>query len=131
MDHRGTSSGAKETDMDIKKDTKPFLLGALAGAVLLGFVGFQLVGWKSPTAAEKLARSQSDAAVATVLGKICSVQFNRAANLPERLAELQKTERWSRSDVIVKAGFATMPGEKEPANGVAEACANLLVTEKI
>jgi hypothetical protein len=117
--------------MDIKKDTQPFLLGALAGAVLLAFVGFQLVGWKSPSAAEKQARTQTEAAVATALGKICSVQFNNAANLPERLAQLQKAERWSRSEVIVKAGFATMPGEKEPANGVAEACANLLVIEKV
>ena len=112
------------------KDIKPFLLGALAGAVLLGWVGFQLVGWQSPSAAERLAKKQTETAVTTTLGKICSVQFNSAANLPERLAQLQKTERWSRGGVIAKAGFATMPGDKEPANGVAEACANLLVPEK-
>ncbi|HTE14331.1 MAG TPA: hypothetical protein VK642_04575 [Burkholderiales bacterium] len=112
------------------KDTKPFLLGALAGAVLLGWVGFQLVGWKTGGASERLAKGQANAAVATALGKICSVQFNNAPNLPERLATLQKTEQWSRSGVVAKAGFATMPGEKEPANGVAEACANLLVPEK-
>lgn len=112
------------------KDTKPFLLGGLAGAVLVAWVGFELVGWKSPGNSEKLARGQANVAVATALGKICSVQFNSAANLPERLATLQKTEQWSRSGVVAKAGFATMPGEKEPANGVAEACANLLVPEK-
>lgn len=115
----------------IQKDTKPFLLGALAGALFLAWVGFQLVGWQSPGAAERLAKKQTETAVATALGKICNVQFNSAANLPERLAELQKTERWSRAGVLSKAGFATMPGEKEPANGVAEACANLLVPEKI
>lgn len=116
--------------MDLKKDAKPFLLGALAGAVLLGWVGFQLVGWQSPGAAERFAKKQTETAVATALGKICSAQFNSAANLPERLAELKKADRWSRAGVIAKAGFATMPGEKEPANGVAEACANLLVPEK-
>jgi hypothetical protein len=112
------------------KDTKPFLLGGLAGAVLLAWVGFELVGWKSPSASEKFTKGQVSTAVATALGKICTVQFNGAANLPERLATLQKTEQWSRGGVLTKAGFATMPGEKEPANGVAEACANLLVPEK-
>lgn len=114
----------------IQKDAKPFLLGALAGAVLLAWVGFQLVGWKSPGNAERLAKTQTDTAMVAELSKICSVQFNNAPNLPERLAELKKTERWSRGGVIAKAGFATMPGEKEPMNGVAEACANLLVPEK-
>ena len=114
----------------IKKDAKPFLLGTLAGALLLAWVGFQLVGWKSPGDAERQAKRQTDTAVSNALAKICSVQFSSAANLPERLAELQKTERWSRSTLLTKAGFATMPGEKEPANGVAEACANLLVPEK-
>jgi hypothetical protein len=117
-------------DFKMHKDTKPFLLGALAGAVLLGWVGFELVGWKSPTASEKFAKGQTSAAVATALGRICRVQFNSAANLPERLATLQKTEQWSRSAELSKAGFATMPGEKEPVNGVAEACATLLVPEK-
>lgn len=112
------------------KDIKPFLLGVLAGALLLAWVGFELVGWKTGGAAERLAKGQAVSAVATALAKICVVQFNSAANLPERLAALQKTERWSRGGVLAKAGFATMPGEKEPAHNVAEACANLLVPEK-
>lgn len=33
--------------MDIKKDAKPFLLGALAGAVLIPWIGFELVGWNA------------------------------------------------------------------------------------
>lgn len=113
----------------IKKNAQPFLLGALAGAVLISWIGFQLVGWKSPSSAERLVKTQTEAAMIAELSRICSVQFNNAPNLTERLAELKKTERWSRGGVIAKAGFATMPGAKEPANGVAEACANLLVPE--
>ncbi|HTD89423.1 MAG TPA: hypothetical protein VK663_02085 [Burkholderiales bacterium] len=113
----------------IQKETKPFLLGALAGAVLLAWVGFQLVGWKSPSTFDRLVKGQTDAAMVAELSKICSVQFNNAPSVAERLAELKKTERWSRGGMIAKAGFATMPGEKEPANGVAEACAELLVPE--
>jgi hypothetical protein len=129
----GSSSATKGAAMDlavIQKDMKPFFLGALAGALLISWVGFQLVGWKSPGVAARLAKTQTDTAMVTELSRICSVQFNKSANVPERLAELKKTERWSRGGVITKAGFATMPGDKEPVNGVAEACAELLVPEK-
>jgi len=117
-------------EFKMHKDTKPFLLGALAGAVLISWAGFNLIGWKTGDSAEKLAKGQADGAVATALARICSVQFNSAPNVPARLSELQKTERWSRGGVLSKAGFATMPGEKEPAYNVGEACANLLVPEK-
>lgn len=135
MGYRGASSSFNGTDMDFKlpamhKDTKPFLLGLLVGALLLAWVGFELAGWTTVGTAERLAKKQAEGAVATALGKICSAQFNSAANLPERLAALQKTERWSRGGVIAKTGFATMPGEKEAAYNVAEACAALLVPEK-
>ena len=114
----------------ILKCAKPYLLGALAGAVFLAWVGFQLVGWQAPGTAERLAKKQTETAVIAALSKICNAQFNSAANLPERLVQLQKTERWSRAAVIEKAGFATMPGEKGPAQGVAEPCTQLLVPEK-
>jgi len=112
------------------KDTNPFLLGALAGALLLAWMGFELFGWTTGGASERLAKRQADGAVVAALARICSAQFNSATNLPARLAELQKTERWSRGQVVAKAGFATMLGEKEPTQGVSEACANLLIPEK-
>ena len=112
------------------KDTKPFCLGALVGALLIAWAGFDLFGWKTGGASGTLAKRQADGAVVAAHARICSARFNSAANLPVRLAELRKTERWSRSQVVAKAGFATMPGEKEPTQGVSEACANLLVPEK-
>ena len=115
---------------EIPKETKPFLLGALAGAVLIAWIGFDLGGWKTGGTSERLAKRQADSAVVAAHARICSVQFNSAKNLPARLAELQKTERWSRGAVVTKGGFATMPGEKEPTQGVSEACAELLIPEK-
>jgi hypothetical protein len=114
----------------LPKDTQPFLLGALAGAVLIAWIGFDLGGWKTGSTSERLAKRQADGAVVAAHARICSVQFNNAKNLPARLAELQKTERWSRGAVVTKAGFATMLGEKEPTQGVSEACAELLIPEK-
>lgn len=112
------------------KDTKPFCLGALVGAVLITWVGFDQFGWKTGSASETLAKRQADAAVVAAHARICSAQFNSAGNLPVRLAELQKAERWSRGEVVAKAGFAAMLGEKEPTQGVSQACAELLIPEK-
>ena len=112
------------------KGTNPFLLGALAGALLLAWVGFELLGWKTGGDSERHAKRQANVAVVAALARICSVQFNSGTNLPARLAELQKTEQWSRGAVVSKAGFASMVGEKEPTSGVAEACAVLLIPEK-
>lgn len=114
----------------IPGETKPFLLGALAGAALIAWMGFDLAGWKTSGDFTRLSKRQADSAVVAAQARICNVQFNNAANRPARFAELQKTERWSRGAVVTKGGFATMLGEKEPTQGVAEACAELLIPEK-
>ena len=121
--------------MDLKlpamhKDTTPFLLGALAGAVLIVWVGFDALGWKTGDASATLGKRQADGAVVAAYAHICSAQFNGAKDLPVRLAELKKADQWSRGDVIAKTGYATMIGAKEPMQGVSQACADLLVPGK-
>lgn len=112
------------------KDTQPFALGALAGAVLATWVGFDALGWSTAGTTESLAKRKADVAVVAAYAQICSAQFNGAKDLQARLAELQKVDQWSRGDVIAKAGFATMLGEKEPTSGVSQACADLLIPKQ-
>jgi len=112
------------------KDTKPFLLGALAGAVIFIWAGFDILGWKTSSAHETLSKRQSEGAVVAAYARICSAQFNAAKDAPARLEALKKSERWSRGDVLAKAGIATMFGEKEATQGVAQACADMLIPEK-
>lgn len=114
----------------LPKDTNPFLLGAVAGAILVAWVGFDALGWKTANAAETLSKRHSELAVVTAYARICGAQFSGAKDLPVRLAELEKSERWSRGDVLAKTGFATMVGEKEPTQGVSQACADLLLPVK-
>jgi hypothetical protein len=116
--------------MAMHKDTKPFLLGALAGAVIAVWTGFDALGWKTGSAAETLVKRGSDSAVVAAYARVCSAQFKSSKDFDVRLATLQKAERYSRGDVVGKAGFATMAGEKEATQGVAQACADLLIPEK-
>ena len=112
------------------KDTKPVLLGALLGAVAAVWTGFDALGWHTGGNSAAIAKRQADLAVVNAYAKICSAQFNAAKDATVKLEALKKTERWSRGDVISKSGLATMFGEKEPTQGVAQACADILIPEK-
>lgn len=114
----------------LHKDTNPFCIGALAGAVMAVWVGFDALGWKTATTAEALGKRSAETAMVAAYAGICSVRFNAAADVPARIAELKKVDRWSRGDVVAKTGFATMQGEKEPTSGVSSACADMLIPEK-
>jgi hypothetical protein len=114
----------------IPAGTKPFLLGAAVGALLLGYTGFNMMGWMLEPTAAKNAKRQADIAVAAALAPVCAAQFRSAPNVAERLAALEKIQRYSRAEELVKGGFATIPGSKEPNQNVASACAELLIPEK-
>ena len=114
----------------LTEKTKAHLLGALAGAVLISWAGFGAMGWKWNSQADKAGKKQPEVAVVAAYAKICNAQFRSAKDLPVRIAALEKTERWSRGDVLSKSGWATMSGSTEPVQGVAGACADLLIPEK-
>jgi hypothetical protein len=114
----------------LPKNTTPFCVGALAGAVLAVWVGFDAMGWKTGAAAETLIKRQSDTAVVAAYAHLCTNQFNAGKDSAARLADLMKVEQYSRGDSLAKSGFATMVGDKEPLQGVPQACAEMLVPVK-
>ena len=109
---------------------KPFSLGALAGAVIITWTGFDALGWKTASASDTLGQRRADAAVVSAFASVCEERFRQEANFPARLAALEKTERYSRGDLVTKAGYATMPGMKEPNRDVGQACADRLIPTK-
>lgn len=114
----------------LPKNTSAFLTGALAGAVLAVWVGFDAMGWKTGAAAESLVKRGAETATVAAYAHVCVNQFNAAKDRDARLAELKKGDQWGRGDALAKTGFATMAGDKEPVSGVGQACAQLLLPEK-
>jgi len=111
--------------------TKHFCLGALAGAAVLGWAGFDALGWKLNSAAQALANKKAEAAVVSAYASICRAQFSKGVDFSKRLAALDKVERYSRGELVAKGGWATMSGNTEPQAGVAQECAELLLPAKM
>ena len=109
---------------------KPFSLGALVGAVVITWTGFDALAWKTTSTSDALGKRRADLAVVSAMATVCEANFKAAANFPARLAALEKAERYSRGELVQKAGWATMPGSKEPSHEIGQACAELLIPTK-
>jgi hypothetical protein len=108
--------------MDIGSQVKPGIVGAIGGAVAIAILGFTWGGWVTSGTAEFNANQQ----VIAALAPICVVQFQSAADSAVQLVALKKANTWTQTDLVEKAGWATMPGSDKPGPGVAKACAALL-----
>ena len=116
----------KAKNMNTPEWLKPGLYGAACGAIALAVVGFSWGGWQTGGKARQMAAEQSRTEVVAALTAICLNQSKRDPQLAERLAILKTTSSWNRGDVVMKNGWATMPGTTDPDRQVANACANKL-----
>jgi hypothetical protein len=107
---------------------KPGLYGAALGAIALAVVGFNWGGWVTGGTARAMAADQSQTDVVTALSLICVDQSKRDPMLAERVAALKAASSWTRGDLVMKNGWATMPGTTDGNSQVAKDCAEKLST---
>ena len=112
--------------MNVPKDTKPMIWGAVIGAVACDILGFSWGGWVTGGTARKDAVVAARDAVVVALAPICADRFRAQGDAPAKLADLAKASTWERSGLVEKSGFAVMPGAKTADTDVARACAELL-----
>lgn len=106
--------------------TKPALLGAGCGAIAITFVGFSQLGWKTSQAAADMAQEQADAAAVTALVPFCVAKAEQTSE-QNTLAKVKADDSaFSRSELVMQAGWATVGDSKTPDNALAIACANTL-----
>jgi hypothetical protein len=104
--------------------------GAVVGALLTLVLGFGLAGWQLQSNAERRSEQAVNKAVIAALTPICVDRFRQAADVKATTVALNATDSWHRDSFVEKGGWATFPGSKEPNNGVAEACAEVLSGQK-
>jgi len=112
--------------LKLPQNTKPFVWGAVSGAVVLAVVGFSWGGWVTGGSANKQASAASRDAVVAVLAPLCVERFRAQGDAAIKLGELTKANSWERSTMIERAGFATLNGSKSADPDVARACAEIL-----
>ena len=102
---------------------KPAVWGAVFGAVAIMIVGFSWMGWNLGSTTKRLVSDGSDSAVVAALTPFCVANYMKQPDASKQLALLRAdTSSYTQREIIEKAGFATMPGNKEPSSGLAAAC---------
>ena len=107
---------------------KPWIQGAIAGAIGLAIVGFTWGGWVTGGTAAKERTVASRDAVIAALAPVCVERFRAQPDAVVQADALVKTSSYERGSLIEKSGFATMPGSKSVDTDVARACAEILAT---
>jgi dienelactone hydrolase len=115
--------------MNMPEGLKPALYGAVAGAVALAIVGFSWGGWVTSGTANQMAADQARLEVVAALVPICLQQSSQDPGVVETLALLKEASRYQRSDMLMEAGWATMPGSSDPNRNVASACMEKLAAQ--
>jgi len=114
--------------MNVPEWLKPGLYGAVAGAIALAIVGFSWGGWVTNATANEMASDQSRLEVVAALVPICIEQSKVDPQVAETLAAMNEIANYKRTDMLMKAGWATMPGSSDPNRQVASACVEKLAT---
>ena len=113
--------------MNVPKDTKPMIWGAVIGAALCATVGFTWGGWVTGNTARKEAVVAAQSATVMTLAPFCADRFRAQDDATAKLAELTKASTWERSAVVEKSGFAMKPGTRTNDSDIARACVDLLM----
>lgn len=98
-----------------------------ACAVATIVIGFTWGGWVTGGTAAQLSRSAASSAQAELAATICVSNFFGGPDAKAQLATLKESNSWGRDTLIVKGGWAALPGLKEPVSGAADLCAKRLV----
>jgi dienelactone hydrolase len=115
--------------MNIPEWVKPALQGAAVGAVALAIVGFSWGGWVTNGTAKQMASDQARLEVVAALVPICIEQSKLDPQVVATLALLKEAQSYKRSDMLMEAGWATMPGSSDPNSSVARACMEKLADQ--
>lgn len=105
---------------------KPAVIGGIIGAVALGFVGFKGAGWMTAEAASRSAGVRASEEVVAALLPICVIQAEADVKYTARIARLKDQASYQQSQIVVDAGWATMPGSEKPHLALSRECAKKL-----
>ena len=103
--------------MDFDK-IKLGILSAAFGAFVLFGIGFGMSGWVLGGTAQQ----EKEAAVVERLAAICVAQVSQDPLKDQKIKTFQALAYNERAEFVASQGWATMPGQSEPNDRVAQKC---------
>ncbi|HXJ83440.1 MAG TPA: hypothetical protein VMS64_32740 [Candidatus Methylomirabilis sp.] len=114
--------------LNAARPTKTLLFWSCVACIIATMIiGFTWGGWVRGATAQSMAEAKAERAVVKRLAPMCMAQFERDPAREEKLKALKALDVYERSEYVKKQGWATMLGEKEPDDAVADKCAALIV----
>ncbi|MCR9177254.1 MAG: SurA N-terminal domain-containing protein [Alphaproteobacteria bacterium] len=107
---------------------RPALIGGVFGAIIVAVVGFGWGGWLTAGKAEVAQINHAQMEVAAVLVPICVVQANADPMGAPKLQKLKDASSYQRAEMVMDAGWATMPGAESADRRIAAHCATELTS---
>jgi hypothetical protein len=105
-------------------------LGVVIGGIATAVIGFSQLGWTTSGKAELLAQERASTAVVAALVPFCIAKAQQDPDKAIFTKFQAETSSYSRSDMVIKAGWATVGGETSPDNALARACSDKLSSAK-
>lgn len=108
--------------MNAPKWLKPGIYGAVTGAVFVSICGFTWGGWVTGGTSTNRAVAMARNDVVMALAPVC---LEMAKSDPERavkLASIRSVASYRQRDALMAAGWATVPGAKNPDRDIAKIC---------
>jgi hypothetical protein len=112
--------------MKIPSWLKPGLWGAMAGAIAMAVIGFSQLGWTTSSTAEHLAQDRANTAVVAALVPFCIAKAEQDPDRAALKAFQAEKSSYSRNDIVMKAGWATVGNATSPDNALARVCSDKL-----
>jgi hypothetical protein len=105
---------------------KPGVWGTVVGAIAMVIFGFGEMGWTTGGTADRMARDRADAAVVAAFVPFCVAKAQQDSDGAKLVKLGTEKSSYSRSQIVMDSGWATMLGMTSPDNALASACSDKL-----
>jgi hypothetical protein len=109
---------------------KPGIWGVVLGAIAMAIVGFSQLGWRTASSADTFAAERANDAVMAALVPFCVAKAQADTDRADMAKFNAEQSSYSRTDLVIKAGWATVGAAKSADSALAQACSTKLYTMK-
>lgn len=105
---------------------KPGLWGTAFGAIAMATIGFAELGWTTAGTTEHVAQERAEMAAVAALVPFCITKAHQDTDRAALAKFLTEQSSYSRTDLVTKAGWATVGANTSPNDALARACSEKL-----